>query len=69
MARLSWSLELSRLAIFRIVPKARVQQIVKAQLNCPSTEWIFVDEGLRCFIWAKGSEQSKIYSLNQNTRN
>lgn len=41
MAKLLWSLELSRLAIHRLIPKAEVQTIAREDVSFTPTEWIY----------------------------
>lgn len=69
MARLFWTLETSRLTIFRILPKAQIQHVMKIRMNYSVTEWIFVKEEMRCVVWQRGSHQSKILSLPPISKN
>jgi len=69
MARLHWTLETSRLAIFRVLPKAQIQHVIKVPRNHSITEWVFVEEDMRCFVWHRERDQHKIISLPPISKN
>lgn len=41
IARLWWGIEMSRLMVFRVIPKARFTRITRQQLLLPPTAWVF----------------------------
>jgi hypothetical protein len=40
IARLWWSVEMSRLAVYRMLPKPRTSRVTRQQLLLPPTTWV-----------------------------
>ncbi|MBN1351253.1 hypothetical protein JXJ21_17680 [candidate division KSB1 bacterium] len=69
MTKLAWTLEMSRLAVFRWIPKARVQYVIKLPVNRSITEWIYIEDDSRCYVWHRGGECSRFFGLPQINKN
>lgn len=62
-ARLWWGFEVSRLAIFRVMPKARTHYVSRMQLMFPFASWVCSKNRLYCMSVDKAKDSLVIREL------
>lgn len=69
LARLEWTIELSRLAIFRILPKAQIHTVSRIAANLSFSYWTYNSERLSCMNFDSEREVFLIYELPPISKN
>jgi len=67
-ARLKWSVEFSRLAIFHILPKPEIHYVSKISIE-PRTVWLFTDNRLSFINMNQKQNRLIIYKLPDMSKN
>lgn len=67
--RLKFTIELTRLAFFRILPKADVHVVSKTSSIPEQTHWLYQDNQFSCVKFIEGKHQLIIYKLPPLTKN
>ncbi|NIR47455.1 hypothetical protein GWO43_03145 [candidate division KSB1 bacterium] len=69
LARLWWSLEISRLTIFRIKPRAVINRITQNQRKLPPCHWVVDRNRLYCISLNEGSDEMLVTETPSIERN
>jgi len=69
MAKLIWTVELSRLAIFRWFPTARVQYMIPRKDNFVQTKWLYIAPNLYALSVDESENQIVIKRVTEIVKN